>query len=72
MSASEAFGAAGAAGESPARRKLPIGIQTFRKIREDGFYAEKYRHLRRPVHLIGMEFSKAERNIAGFEVERAA
>ena len=35
-------------------------------------YAEKYRHLRRPVHLIGMEFSKAERNIAGFEVERAA
>ncbi len=27
-----------ASGESAARRKLPIGIQTFRKIREDGCY----------------------------------
>ena len=34
-------------------------------------YAEKYRHLGRPIHLIGVEFSKAERNIAAFEVERA-
>lgn len=31
-------------------------------------YAEKYRHLGQPVDLIGVEFSKAERNIAAFEV----
>ena len=35
-------------------------------------YANKYRHLKAPIHLIGLEFSKAERNIASFEVERAA
>ena len=35
-------------------------------------YADKYRHLDRPIHLIGVEFSKAKRNIAAFEVERAA
>ena len=34
--------------------------------------AEKYRHLDWPIHLIGVEFSKAKRNIASFEVERAA
>ena len=34
-------------------------------------YAEKYRHLGQPIHLIGVEFSKAERNIAAFKVERA-
>ena len=37
------------------------------QIKERG-YAEKYRHLGQPVHLIGVEFSKAERNIAAFEV----
>ena len=41
------------------------------QIKEKG-YAEKYRHLDRPIHLIGVEFSKAQRNIAAFEVERAA
>ena len=35
-------------------------------------YANKYRHLGRPVHLIGVEFSREDRNIAAFEVERAA
>ena len=35
-------------------------------------YADKYRHLGKPIHLIGMEFSKAQRNLGGFEVERAA
>ena len=35
-------------------------------------YAEKYRHWRRPIHLIGVEFSREARNIAAFEVERAA
>ena len=41
------------------------------QIKERG-YADKYRHLKAPIHLIGLEFSKAERNIAAFEVERAA
>ena len=41
------------------------------QIKEKG-YAEKYLHLNRPIHLIGVEFSKAERNIAAFEVEQAA
>ena len=41
------------------------------QIKEKG-YADKYRHLDRPIHLIGVEFSKAKRNIAAFEVERAA
>ena len=35
-------------------------------------YAEKYRHWRQPIHLIGVEFSREARNIAAFEVERAA
>ena len=39
------------------------------QIREKG-YADKYRSLNRPIHLIGMEFSKRERNVAGFAVER--
>ena len=34
-------------------------------------YAEKYRDLNEPIHLIGVEFSKVERNIAAFETARA-
>ena len=34
-------------------------------------YADKYRRLGQPVHLVGVEFSKEDRNIAAFEVERA-
>jgi len=34
-------------------------------------YAEKYRQHGEPIHLIGVEFSRQERNIVGFEVERA-
>jgi hypothetical protein len=33
-------------------------------------YAEKYRYLNQPIHLIGVEFSKDDRNIVGFEVEQ--
>jgi len=32
-------------------------------------YAEKYRQYNEPIHLIGVEFSREERNIVGFEVE---
>ncbi len=32
-------------------------------------YAEKYRGLGQPIHLVGVEFSREERNIVGFEVE---
>ncbi len=34
-------------------------------------YADKYRALGQPIHLIAVEFSKNERNIAAFDVERA-
>jgi hypothetical protein len=38
------------------------------QIKEKG-YADKYRSLRQPIHLIGVEFSKKERNVVGFAVE---
>ena len=34
-------------------------------------YADKYRALGEPIHLVAVEFSKAERNIAAFESEQA-
>ena len=34
-------------------------------------YADKYRSLNQPIHLIGVEFSKNTRNITAFEVARA-
>ena len=38
---------------------------------QERHYADKYRALGQPIHLIGVEFSKDERNIAAFDVERA-
>jgi len=38
---------------------------------KDQQYADKYRGLKQPIHLIGVEFSKKSRNIVGFEVESA-
>ena len=35
-------------------------------------YADKYRRLGQPIHLIAVEFSKEARNLVAFEVERAA
>ena len=35
-------------------------------------YADKYRHLGQPIHLVAVEFSKDARNLAAFEVERAS
>ena len=34
-------------------------------------YADKYRALGQPIHLIGVEFSKDTRNLVAFDVERA-
>jgi hypothetical protein len=36
---------------------------------KDMGYADKYKDRGEPMHLIGVEFSKASRNIVGFEVE---
>ena len=33
--------------------------------------ADKYRHLGQPIHLVGVEFSRESRTLAGFEVARA-
>jgi hypothetical protein len=35
-------------------------------------YAEKYRSRNEPIHLIGVEFSKENRSVVGFEVETLA
>ena len=40
------------------------------QIEEKG-YAGKYRRLGQPIHLIGVEFSREERNVAAFAVARA-
>ncbi len=48
----------------------PTG-QALRQLKERD-YASKYRHLRRPIHLLGLEFSREQRNLAAFQVERAA
>ena len=37
---------------------------------KDRRYADKYRDLGRPIHLIAVEFSRDARNVAAFEVER--
>jgi hypothetical protein len=37
---------------------------------KDKAYADKYQHLEQPIHLVGVEFSRDERNVVGFEVER--
>lgn len=38
---------------------------------KDKNYADKYRAEGLPIHLIGVEFSRQERNVVGFEVEVA-
>ena len=47
----------------------PRGL-ALRQIRERG-YADKYRDLGWPIHLIGVEFGREERNIVAFSVEAA-
>ncbi|MHB8948428.1 MAG: PD-(D/E)XK nuclease domain-containing protein, partial [Rhodoferax sp.] len=45
----------------------PAG-KALQQIKDMG-YCEKYRARGEPIHLIGVEFSKATRNIVGFDVE---
>jgi hypothetical protein len=42
--------------------------RALQQIKDKG-YAEKYRTLGQPIHLIGVEFSRASRNVVGFEIE---
>ena len=48
----------------------PAG-EAMAQLKERG-YADKYRHLGQPIHLVAVEFSKESRNVVAFEVERAA
>ena len=43
--------------------------KALQQIKDKG-YADKFIALKQPIHLIGVEFSKENRNIVGFEVER--
>ena len=47
--------------------QVPEG-KALQQIKDKG-YADKYRAAGLPIHLIGIEFSKAQRNVVGFEVE---
>ena len=42
--------------------------QALQQIKDRG-YADKYRALSQPMHLIGIEFSREQRTVVGFEVE---
>ena len=56
------------------RRKLPIGVQTFRTVREDHcYYVDKtaWTSRWRTAATAGVEFSKEARNLAAFDVEQA-
>ena len=46
---------------------MPQG-KALQQIRDRG-YAEKYRARAEPIHLIGVEFSREQRSVVGFEVE---
>ena len=47
--------------------RLSFGSGNFKEKR----YADKYRALGQPIHLIAVEFSKDTRNLVAFDVERA-
>ena len=42
--------------------------RALQQIKDKG-YADKYQARGEPIHLIGVEFSKASRNIVGFEIK---
>ena len=45
--------------------------EALKQIKDRG-YADKYRARSEPIHLVGIEFGRAERNVVGFEVETIA
>ncbi|MDE2906958.1 MAG: PD-(D/E)XK nuclease domain-containing protein, partial [Acidobacteriota bacterium] len=51
-----------------AERTAPGAAMT--QLRERG-YADKYRRLGLPIHLLAVEFSRETRNLASFETQRA-
>jgi hypothetical protein len=53
-----------------ARKAKGSPNSALKQIKEKG-YADKYRALQQPIHLIGVEFSKRTRNVVDFAVERA-
>ena len=42
--------------------------RALQQLRDKG-YADKYKARGEPIHLVGVEFSRASRNLVGFEVE---
>ena len=42
--------------------------KALQQIKDQG-YADKYRHLNQPIHLVGVEFSRAERELVKFETQ---
>ena len=52
--------------EKAGKENTPLG-----QIREKA-YADRYRALNRPIRMIGIEFSRKARNVAGFAWENAA
>lgn len=47
--------------------QLPEG-KAIKQLKTQG-YADKYRASGKPIHLVGVEFSSAQRQIVAFEVE---
>ena len=46
--------------------ELTLEGRALQQIKDKG-YAEKYRPLGQPIHLIGAEFSRASRNVSGLK-----
>lgn len=52
------------------RRKRPIDLQTLAKLHDENCYCVDKSGM--AIDLIGVEFSRAARNVVGFEVETLA
>ena len=61
---------AGAPAEAAARATGPSGGRAMAQLKRRG-YADKYRHLDQPIHLVAVEVDRETRNLASWEVESA-